>query len=158
MQIAISYFYQIRNFKPYMIPFSTAMFDPKWYHDYQGPEYIFLDKRNIINGLRCESLIVQENYSHLCPCEEKDYQTCEFLSTYSQELQKINLNNLLFNFNIFSTWYCNTFKIQHEPIIVLIVYETPKNPCSERQGLINLFKSNNIDCNELLYPIKENYE
>lgn len=32
MKILISYFYQIRFFKPNMIPLSTAAFDPKWFH------------------------------------------------------------------------------------------------------------------------------
>ena len=44
MKLAISYFYQIRNFKPNMIPVSTARWDPKWYHDGKGAEYNFIDK------------------------------------------------------------------------------------------------------------------
>jgi len=33
MKVRISYFYQIRNFKTNMIPMSTALSDPAWYHD-----------------------------------------------------------------------------------------------------------------------------
>ena len=33
MKIRISYFYQVRNFKPNMIPMSTAISDPAWFHD-----------------------------------------------------------------------------------------------------------------------------
>ena len=58
MKIATSYFYQIRNFKPWMIPVSTAMSDPFWYKPPQGKEW-FIDRRGIVCGLRYEPLIVQ---------------------------------------------------------------------------------------------------
>lgn len=32
MKIYTSYFYQIRFFKPNMIPLSTAKYDPSWFH------------------------------------------------------------------------------------------------------------------------------
>ena len=48
-------------------------------------------------------------------------------------------------------------KEDEEPILVLIVYEAPSNKCSERQSLINYFNSKGISCEELKYPIEENY-
>ena len=36
-----------------------------------------------------------------------------------------------------------------EPLIVLLVYEAPTNPCSERKTLIDFFNSHNIKCEEL---------
>ena len=59
MKIRISYFYQIRNFKPNMIPMSTAISDPSWFHDWKDSSYIFTDKRGILNGLRLKPIIVQ---------------------------------------------------------------------------------------------------
>ena len=53
--------------------------------------------------------------------------------------------------------YKQTENIKEEIILVFIVYETPTNPCSERQALINYFNSKGIECKELKYPIKENY-
>lgn len=44
-------------------------------------------------------------------------------------------------------------RLKEEPILVLMVYETPTNPCSERQILIKYFNSKGIDCQELKYPI-----
>ena len=44
--------------------------------------------------------------------------------------------------------------IDDEITIVLIVYETPKNPCSERGALIDYFNSHGVECKELDYPIK----
>ena len=50
-----------------MIPLSTAMWDPKWYHEGQKQNHWFIDKHNVINGLRAEPFIL--------PLEE--YQTLE---------------------------------------------------------------------------------
>ena len=53
MKIMTSYFYQIRFFKPYMIPLSTAKWDPKWFHRNQGQNYQFKDKNGewLFSGL-----------------------------------------------------------------------------------------------------------
>ena len=56
MKLAISYFYKIRFFQPWMIPISTAAWDPKYYHDNKGKDYLFVDKRGVINGYRYEAL------------------------------------------------------------------------------------------------------
>ena len=40
MNILISYFQQIRYFKPYMIPVSTAMWDPKWLETNTLKQYV----------------------------------------------------------------------------------------------------------------------
>ena len=48
MKIKTSYFYQIRNFKPYQIPLSTAISDPAWYHS--KTEDYYIDKNGVING------------------------------------------------------------------------------------------------------------
>ena len=45
--------------------------------------------------------------------------------------------------------------ITEEIILVLIVYETPSNHCSERQALQDYFQSHGIDCTELEYPIQQ---
>lgn len=43
MKLCTSYFYRIRFFRPDIVPFSTAKWDPKWYHNFQGQANIFLD-------------------------------------------------------------------------------------------------------------------
>ena len=45
--------------------------------------------------------------------------------------------------------------IKEEIILVFIVYETPKNHCSERQSLINFFNEHGVECKELEYPIQK---
>ena len=147
MKIYTSYFYQIRNFKKNMVPVSTAISDPAWYRPPQGKEY-YIDKRGIVCGLRYEPLIVQNMVSPCVGAEEicamrlwENYK-CPFLSEYEQALfSLVDKEKTLKAFE-----YClNKFNAD---IIVLIVYETPNNPCSEREGLQLFF-----NCQELAYPI-----
>lgn len=158
MKIRTSYFYQIRNFKKYMIPVSTALWDPKWYHDNQGHSCIFYDKRGIINGIRLEALISKAKGCGLCPCNDKDYENCLFLKEYRKRLDNIDFDRMYKDMENFANRYKQNEGFEEEPIIVLIVYETPQNHCSERQALIDYFNSKGVECKELDYPIQEKLE
>ena len=142
MKIATSYFYQIRNFTPNMVPVSTAMSDPGWFRPPEGKEY-YIDKRGIVCGLRYEPLIVQSMGTHSCPCENKELApACPTMCEYKDLLYSfVDKEKTLKAFE-----YClNKFNAD---TIVLIVYETPNNPCSERWALQEFF-----NCKELEYPI-----
>ena len=153
MKVRISYFYQIRNFKRNMIPMSTALSDPKWFHDWKGPDHIFTDKRGILNGLRLKPIIVQGGGT--CPCEDKNLDTCPLVKDYEFALEMIDFDNMLKGMQDFCTMYCQKEKITEEPIAVLMVYEAPNNPCSERWSLIKYFNEHGIECKELDYPIQK---
>lgn len=153
MKIRTSYFYQIRNFKKNMIPVSTAMWDPKWFHDFNNYNTIFKDKRGIINGIRLLPVIVQDKCHCYCPCDDKNPDKCTFLKKYRNELDKINFNQMIKDMEQLAIQWQKVENIQEEPIIVLIVYETPNNLCSERKVLIEYFNDNGIECKELEYPI-----
>ena len=142
--IYTSYFYQIRNFAPNMIPVSTCISDPVWYRPPEGKQW-YTDKRGIICGLRYEPLIVQrEAHDCHCPCEEFKHQApaCPTMLEYEQLLYScVDKEKTLQAFE-----YClNKFNAD---TIVLVVYETPKNLCSERWALQRFF-----NCKELEYPI-----
>lgn len=160
MKIAISYFYQVRNFKINMIPFSTALGDPKWYHDNQNKDYTFFDKRKILNGLRLNSIISAAKQLPRDLCRGKDScnsnpKDCYFLHMYRAALEKyIDFDSMIEDLKKFAHSYQTIFNIKDEIIIVLLVHEAPTNPCSERQVLIDYFKSHGYDCEELHYPIK----
>jgi len=142
MKIATSYFYQIRNFKTNMIPVSTCLSDPVWYRPPQGQEY-YIDKRGIVCGFRYEPLIVQTMGVYSCPCTNPfNAPYCSTMVEYRQLLDKlVDKEKTLKAFE-----YClNKFNAD---TIVLIVYETPKNLCSERYALQEFF-----NCEELKYPI-----
>lgn len=155
MKFALSYFYQIRNFKPNMIPVSTAKWDPKWYHDWLGHGYTFVDKRGIVNGLRCEELHGDENCEGLCgpDCIDHNPDNCLFLKNYRAHLESLNWADIEARAERAAADIQSKLHFTDEPIIVFIVYETPKNPCSERVALLDYFKTHGIECEELSYPI-----
>ena len=142
MKVATSYFYQIRNFKRNMIPLSTAVWDPKWFHKNKGQNYIYLDKRGIINGLRLNAFIFNEYNGQE-----------DFFPAYQRFLDAIDLKPIIVKMEQLEKIIQLKLKIKEELIFVLIVYETSSNPDSERPYLIKKFNSNGIKCNELNYPI-----
>ena len=147
MKIYTSYFYQIRNFKQNMIPISTALSDPEWFKPPTGKEY-YIDKRGIICGLRYKPLIVQSQGTHYCPCENKTILkgNCSTMQEYRELLETIDFDKMIKAFE-----FClNKF---NKDTIVLIVYEAPNNPCSERIALQNYFTTHGYKCKELKYPI-----
>ena len=131
-----------------MIPVSTCLSDPAWYKPKDGEEY-YIDKRGVVCGLRYEPLIVQKAGTQGCPgpkyCQYALSQTpCPTAAEYNQLLYSlVNKEKTLKAFE----YCCNKFNAD---TIVLIVYEAPNNPCSERYALQKFF-----NCKELEYPIKE---
>ena len=137
IKIATSYFYQIRNFTHNLIPVSTAISDPIWFRPPKGKEW-FRDKRGIVCGLRYEPLIVQP----LGPPED-----------YRKNLETVDFNRMIKGFEFCANKFKRPFD-DEEPVIVLMVYEKPDNPNSERSALQDYFTSHGYECKELEYPIK----
>lgn len=119
---------------------------------------MFKDKRDILNGIRIESIIEQGRKSNhgpdVCPCEHKDFTSCSFLRQYRENLEQINFDDMYADMQDLADWYAKENNIQEEIILVLIVYEVPSNPCSERKPLQDYFISHGIECKELDYPIQ----
>ena len=165
MKIYTSYFYQIRNFKPYMIPVSTAMWDPKWYHAFTGSyDFVFKDKRGVWNGLRAPILhFPQEKYNEktacgsACPMAAKDPEHCEFMTELAQYYDSLDFEYIISNLKRLSDIVKENDGFIEEPVVVLIVYEVPSNKCSEREVLHKWFQKNGYNLTELSYPIKNNY-
>ena len=63
MKLCTSYFYRIRFFRPDIVPFSTAKWDPKWYHNFQGQNNIFLDRNGVLtkSDLKVDKVFQQEH-------------------------------------------------------------------------------------------------
>ena len=146
--IATSYFYMIRHFTPNLIPVSVCVSDPAWYRPPADKEY-YIDKRGIVCGLRYEPLIVQKCGTCGCPSPEccwyaiSKIHPCPCMQEYEQLLNTlVDKERTLKAFE----HCCKKFNAD---TIVLIVYETPTNPCSERYALQRFF-----NCKELEYPIK----
>lgn len=153
MDLLISYFYQIRFFDTNMIPLSTAVWDPKWFHDFKGQNNIFVDKRGIINGIRYAPFRPGKQLDYLCRgpenCNPPVPDKCAFLQGYYEQLMQLDYAEIQndFDYIVNSIKQCD-ISIGDNPTMVLIVHEAPNNPCSERQAIIRWAKDRGIDIRE----------
>lgn len=165
MKIWISYFYQVRNFTPNLIPFSTAQFDPKWFHKFEGTSKVFVDNNGVINGLRLPELCLPRTaYEHLIEKGSECSKDCGMQSAVEFKLKQNTLRNNWQDFGcpFMNTYFnylwnevdfdklmeklekfCNNFKKTYpdldDPEIVLLVHEPPSTPCAERPVLVRYF-------------------
>lgn len=147
MKFYISYFYQIRNFDKSIIPISTALYDPKWFHQGKDNNYIFKDKNGVYNGIRAE--ILNPSKCTGCPCKSKDPDNCEFLSQYRSYLNSLNFASFIMYCKEIANQVSSLEQIS-DPSIALIVYETPNNKCSERSAIIEWFNQNGCQITEFI--------
>lgn len=153
MKIMISYFYQIRFMPVNCIPISTCYSDPKWFHNMtKDLTYQFKDKRGIWNGLRAEPFVPGPLCEGACRgpeyCETLNAPNCSFLRRYRQQLNQLDFNNIMARFKKLGNAVKTKEGFFEEPILVLIVYETPTNPCSERAVIQNWFHDNGYELEE----------
>lgn len=143
MKFYISYFYNIRFFPQTLIPVSTAVYDPKWYHMNLSNDAIYIDKRGVINGVRCKGLSPYKVHASCGEgCDKSHYETCDFLKEYKQYLDSLDFDKVI---EIIKT---STSKLRKDCDICLIVHEAVGNPCSERGPLIQWFKEHGVELEE----------
>ena len=121
-----------------MIPFSTAVWDPKWYHEGQGQNHLYFDKRSVINGLRVPMLVPPVELHGLCHGSADCLATvrnCAYLERYYNYLETIDRSAVC-------KWLetaCEKIRLRNgfcgDPVAVLMVHESPENKCSERLAL-----------------------
>ena len=150
----VSYFQQLRYFDQTCIPVSTAYFDPKWLNTQNG-KHCYVNENNVLVGIREESFLMSEEETpeEMCsgkPCQyESKWPHCQFLDAYWKHLQKIDFDGYLIP--ELTRIAEDVRKITHyegEPKIILMVHEKPDNHCSERLGLVRLFKEHGIELKE----------
>ena len=143
MQIYTSYFYQVRFMKPYMIPLSTAKFDPKWYYNFQKQGYVWKDKNGVYNGLRAPVFAPGPLCEGLCrgqeTCETGSPQSCLFLKTYRYQLDQLDYNDVISRCERLGNYIQSLENFAQEPVIILLVHEAPQNLCSERRVIQEWF-------------------
>lgn len=148
MKFFTSSFYNIRFFKPYQIPVSTALWDPKWYHNGEGPGKVWVNEQGVWLGLRAACFSPSWCPSGCCPCKEHNPGECTFIKTYEEGLRKLDFNEILETLTGMATYIKDQTGFVEEPEIVLIVYEAENNPCSERNSIQRLFMANGIEITE----------
>lgn len=149
IKIYTSYFYKIRFFEPYMIPCSTAQFDPSWY---KSPMGTFIDKRGVLNGLRANAFVPGPTCQNDCRGPENcNYisDNCAFLSNYRKQLDALDFNRVINMFEDAIPRLEEKLNLDRKPVFVLMVYEKPDNPCSERKVIHEWFADQGFPIAEL---------
>ena len=150
MKYFISYFQQLRFFDENCIPIDTSIWAPKWLDPFNGKKP-HINENNVLVGIKEESFLMTEDEIpvEMCsgkPCPYIDkHPHCQFLDAYWKHLQTIDFEGYLLP--ELTRIAEDVRKITHyegEPKIILMVHEKPDNLCSERAGLIKLFKEHGI--------------
>lgn len=129
---------------------STAVWDPKWFHEGQGQDHIWKDKNGVWNGLRLEMLNPDNCCSLPAECtvcqRSGSPETCSFIKDYSGGLRKkINFIELYEIITKTAEYIQHLEGFSEEPEIILIVHEASNEPCSERGSIQEYFRENGIE-------------
>lgn len=141
MKLYTSYFAQLRNFPPTLVALSTAHWNPKWLtpgRDKNGA--LWLDCPPLKPGNECEGLCAGK-------CVPKHPQDCDFLKVYRRQLDKIDIKNFLATLEKLAEQIKAEEHLDYVDF-AFIVYETPRNSCSEREVILQWLHDNNIECEE----------
>lgn len=146
MKVYISYFYKVRFFKRNMVPFSTACYPPKWWL----PQH--KDKNGVWNGISVKPLVPGSECNGLCRgpefCSPPQPSKCKFLKKYREQLDTLDFNKVCARLEAIAAQVKQDEGFEEEPEIVLLVFEAPQNPCSERRALQEWFRDNGVELPE----------
>ena len=138
MRIYTSYFYQVRNFPPNLVPLSTAVWPPKWF---KRNNRQYKDSRGVINGI--EAKIFAPIDSHCLQCNN-DMKVkiagpnCPFKAFYRKQLDELDFCDVWSRFITLAKQIKE--KEGFEPNFALMVHEAPGNICSERSVIQDWFR------------------
>lgn len=171
MKIFVGYFYQVRFMLPHQVPVSTAMWDPKWYHDNRQQEWVFEDKRGVINGLRFKPFVPKMDQwsdhsgdkTNLCngkngfgscvtnpgqlPMKITEHglvENCGFLKHYRKQLESLNCHDALKDLENYIMNVGMPCLGDHELEAIVLFHETFDNHCSEREPFVLWLQKNGV--------------
>ena len=81
-------------------------------------------------------------------CGKGNPDQCAFLQRYYEQLKQLDYNEVITRLQNLGARCVDMLQLQHEPEFVLIVHETPTNPCSERVIIKKWFQDNGYDLQE----------
>lgn len=143
MTIYTSYFYMVRFFPENLIPISTAVWDPKWFHDNKDQSYQFKDKRGVINGIRAPIFAPGPDLGGYCgPSCGMEPKNCQFLLRYGLQLSNLDFENVMQRFRSLRDGILAREPSLKDVNFALIVHEAPSNSCSERVPIQQWFAAN----------------
>jgi hypothetical protein len=153
IKVYTSYFYQVRNMREDCLAFSTAAFDPAWFHKgTKDNKTTFIDKNGTLNGLRAEPFcpLLDLPDDEMCSgregCKHLELDLpwhCNFLIAYGKKLNELDPKEIEQRFlRVGEAWRAHLNKPDLEITYILLVHEAPTNPCSERVMLQKWLKEN----------------
>lgn len=164
IKVYTSYFYQIRNMNENCLAFSTAISDPKYFHDFTGDKtYKFIDKNGVLNGLRAEPFCPRLDLPPEKICSGKEGCAhlaadlpwyCDFLLEYYKKLTMLDPQDIEQRFRKVQAEWEEYLGHSIEPTFILLVHEAPTNPCSERVMLQRWLKENGFGGEEWKFARK----
>lgn len=102
-------------------------------------------------GIICHELsshhITSSHTSSLCPCKEKDYEHCKFLTLYYNYLKLVDFKKFIEKYEKLARAMSNELEYEIKEIVI-IVYEKEDNKCSERTAIKKWFKDNEYNLEE----------
>lgn len=156
MKIYTSYFYMVRFLRPWELPLSTAVWDPKWFHDFKGQNHIYKDRRGVLNGVRAGMFVPDNTCTNQCSgldkCVTKDPTQCTFLRRYRQQLDKLDAKSFMKYMEQSSSYFQDLLELERPLDFVLIFHEAPTNKCSERWPVQSWFQDNGFEVTEWQKP------
>lgn len=152
IDIYTSYFYQVRYMKPHMVPLSTAVWDPKWFHAGKDQDYTYIDGNGVQLGLKAPMFMPDWHCDGLChgprDCQQKGKEKCDFLAAYAAQLHRLDFDKTMRQLAHCGEYFRNKMGFAEKPIIILLFYETPENTCSERIPVQEWFRENGYGIEE----------
>lgn len=139
IDIYISYFYNIRFFPSTLVPVSTAMWDPKWFHDGKGQNHIYINDKGVLCGVRLPMFSpkgIDAACQKNCPLNPE---SCDFIKDYYNLINSRDAQEYMDALSEVAIESRKLLKLNDWPDICLIVHEPPTVKCSERSGIIKLF-------------------
>lgn len=155
MNYYIANFSQLSQLTENCIPISTCVVDPYFFHQkassekYYMTDGYYVNNNNVLLGIR-EPILSSSGLPSdvICKkhCQYKErVPDCPFLIAYKEYLSKLDFQQLLTELKRVSEEVRKVTNFKGEASIVLLVYESESNPCSERKPLIELFKRHNTE-------------
>lgn len=142
----------VRFMTPTDIPMSTAVWDPKWFHDFQDQEHMFRDKRGVLNGLRASMFAPDDTCKDLCRgpqfCSIVDPSSCKFLVAYRKQLDKLDARRFVAFLEQLTPMLIDATGQSGPFNHILMLHEAVGNPCSERAVIQQWFKDAGIEVTE----------
>ena len=150
MKIYISYFYKVRFFKENMFGVSTAKWDPRWFHNFNGENFRYIDKNGVLNGLRAPILVLPDELAgeiDCCkPCPHEPPH-CRFMTAYRKYLNSLDFDDIYNRLDDLGHRAAAVLAVD-DPIVILLVHEPTSCKCAERPVLQQWFAEHGVELKE----------